>query len=91
MIDLTTVEQFLIMIAPSVTSILAILGTAIGILRKFKSLKDSVDEQVDNKELKTQLTIALKENAELKKLLTYEIECKSKVRLQDDMEFKKLQ
>jgi vacuolar-type H+-ATPase subunit I/STV1 len=82
------------------TPIIAALGTLIAAIVKIKELGKEAKNKIDYasktlkdensiKNLQTQLSTILKENAELKKMLKREIELQTRVRYDDDTANKK--
>lgn len=71
--------MWLVLIAGG-AEVLSVIGMAIGILSQFKTLKKSVDEKVDVKELQEKLEIVISENRELERILKKEIETRTHIR-----------
>lgn len=61
--------QIILLIAPSILTILSMIGIIVKVIVSFKALKKEVVDMKDIKDLKTQMQMVLQENYELKKRL----------------------
>lgn len=75
-----TIITYCIALLPSFVSIITALGTAIGILKQFKDLRNDVEKKVDVQELQKKLEVAISENRELEKILKKEIESRTHIK-----------
>lgn len=80
---LTAIETFLLAAAPSLTAILGILVATATIIAKFSTLIKDVRNNTANAELRHDLEVALKDNAELKKVAKRLTEQLSRVKYED--------
>lgn len=80
---LTAIETLLLAAAPSLTAILGILVATATIIAKFSTLIKDVRNNTANAELRHDLEVALKDNAELKKVAKRLTEQLSRVKYED--------
>lgn len=70
------ITQLILQIAPSVITILSMIGVVIKVIGQIKALKKQVVDMKPYEDLKSQLSTVLQENYELKKTLN---ECMTKI------------